>query len=308
MIICLGEALVDLVPTSGASPSDAPHLIVQPGGAPLNVCIALNRLGSEAAFLGTLSSDSFGDRLRELFDVQGISRTPCESVAESTRLAVIDHTNPATPFRFYGDNPADAQLSRGQVEAAFENLKPSGLYVSSLQMTAGGAREAQQYALEFALAAGIPIYCDPNPRPAAWPDLRTLIEATTYLLECASMAKLSLDDAAVLGWPVVPEDLIEWCEARFGCTLFVTGGKAGCWSRVDGRISHAAPPRVEVVDPTGAGDAAFAALVSRFHANRRLTPDDLAFAAAVGAISTQRPGAANGLPTLDEVRIFIASD
>lgn len=300
MIICLGEALIDLVPPPGESPATAAHLDVQPGGAPLNVCIALNRLGSKAAFLGTLSEDAFGRRLRTLLNSEGIVRAPLGSVADSTRLAVIDPSSPNAPFRFYGDRPADAQLTTEQVQDAFETLEPSGVYVGSLQMTASGARDTQIFTLDLARRSGIPIYADPNPRPAAWPSLEVMRDATAYLLERATLAKLSLDDAAALGWPGTPEELHHWSTSQFDCALFVTGGSLGCWTMVDGKVHHAVRPKVEVVDPTGAGDASFAALISRFHPRQRLEPDDLAFAATVGAIATQRPGAVNSLPTQEE--------
>jgi fructokinase len=304
MIICLGEALVDLVPPLGTSPADASQLAVQPGGAPLNVCVALNRLGVEAAFVGTLSEDAFGRRLARLLDAESIRRFPAGAVAAPTRLAVIDHTSAAAPFRFYGDSPADAQLSREDVEVAFEQLKPSGLYVSSLQLTPSGASEAQRHALDLAEINGIPVYCDPNPRRPAWDTLDGMRAAVCELLERSTLSKLSLDDAVLLGWPDDPGILIEWCAERFRCVLFVTGGSRGCWSTIDGRLRHALPPAINVVDPTGAGDASFAALVSRFYSNGALTARDLAFAASVGANVTSQPGAQGGLPTVGEAPFY----
>ncbi|MEZ4569113.1 MAG: hypothetical protein R2849_02040 [Thermomicrobiales bacterium] len=43
-----------------------------------------------------------------------------------------------------------------------------------------------------------------------------MIAVTEYLLTSSSLAKLSIDDATVLGWPIDPVELIGWREDRFG--------------------------------------------------------------------------------------------
>ncbi len=51
MIFSCGEALVDLVPDP------------VPGGGPMNVAVAVARLGGPASFVGGISNDEFGDLL-----------------------------------------------------------------------------------------------------------------------------------------------------------------------------------------------------------------------------------------------------
>ena len=61
MIICCGEALIDMLPreSTDGEPAFAPYV----GGAVFNTAIALGRLGVPVEFFSGLSSDLFGQQL-----------------------------------------------------------------------------------------------------------------------------------------------------------------------------------------------------------------------------------------------------
>lgn len=306
VVVCLGEGLIDLVPPTGVSPGDATSLAVQPGGAPLNVCAGLARLGCESLFLGCLSEDTFGRRLSRLIAEEGVERIPDGFVANQTRLAVVDQTNTSAPFRFYGNDPADSRLSTRDVDEAFSVARISGLYAGSLMMTNASGLAVQQYALDRARERGFPVYSDPNPRPAAWPSHEAMVDATTYLLSRSTLAKLSLDDARTLGWPDRPEELISWCEDRFSTNVFVTGGADGCWAQIDDAVEHVQAVEITPVDPTGAGDASFAALIAQVQKDNALAVEHLRYAAAAGALTTLTRGAIAAFPTQQALERFLA--
>ena len=132
-----------------------------------------------------------------------------------------------------------------------------------------------------------------------------MIEATELLLRHSTVAKLSIDDAIALDWPSEPEALLAWCRERFDTQLIVTGGAKGSWTVRDDELLFAQAPVVDAVDPTGAGDASFAALIFQHRTSGTVSHSELEFAAAAGALATQRRGALTGLPTLDEVRAMI---
>lgn len=301
--VSLGEALIDLTPAGGGSLKSAVHLAVQPGGAPFNIAIGLSRLGVSVRFTGALSNDAFGTRLAELLTSEGVQHSPAEPVPAPTRLALIDHAQAADAFRFYGDRPADTRLTRSDVERALASA--GGLYVSSLMLLDAGAGELQRHAVGIAKARAIPIFTDPNPRPPAWPNPSTMRAAIIWLLGNATLAKLSLDDAQALGWPTDPPDLLRFAQERWPAQLVVTGGVQGCWTNIDGQIAHQPGFPIEPVDPTGAGDAFFAALIARHLQSGRLSPADLRFATAAGALAAGRLGAVAGLPTLTQLAAFL---
>jgi ribokinase len=70
-------------------------------------------------------------------------------------------------------------------------------------------------------------------------------------------------------------------------------------------VARAAPPKVEAVDGTGAGDAFTACLVVS-HLEGRDWEEALRRACAAGAIAASRPGAQTSLPTASEVDEILA--
>ena len=69
MIICCGEALIDMLPRR--STLDEPAFSPYSGGAVFNTAIALGRLGTPVEFFCGLSSDLFGEQLRETLAASG---------------------------------------------------------------------------------------------------------------------------------------------------------------------------------------------------------------------------------------------
>jgi fructokinase len=89
-------------------------------------------------------------------------------------------------------------------------------------------------------------------------------------------------------------------------TLLVTrGAQAASLHTAEGEIIEATPPRVEVADTVGAGDASIGGLLfSLMSTPQRTWQQHLAFALAAGAAACRRPGAHS--PTLDEVVALLA--
>ena len=98
MIVSCGEALVDLVPEPVA------------GGGPMNVSIAAARLGVPAAFVGGISTDTFGDMLWQHLASNGVDLTLCPRLDAPTAKAIVEHV-PELRFRFEGAGTADTLLA-----------------------------------------------------------------------------------------------------------------------------------------------------------------------------------------------------
>ena len=63
MILCCGEALIDMIATPTVAGGDG--FVPHSGGAVFNTAIALGRLGAPVGLLTGLSSDMFGEQLSE---------------------------------------------------------------------------------------------------------------------------------------------------------------------------------------------------------------------------------------------------
>src|SRR5690606_27308734 len=82
VILCCGEALIDMLPAGdGFRPS--------PGGAVYNTALALGRLGVATGFLWPLSRDPFGAMLRAPLAEAGVDLTLAPDSPRPTPLAFV---------------------------------------------------------------------------------------------------------------------------------------------------------------------------------------------------------------------------
>ena len=72
-IVTIGEVLIDL--TYSGRENGIPVYTANPGGAPANVAVAAARLGADAAFIGKVGKDYYGDFLRKTLEDNTISFT-----------------------------------------------------------------------------------------------------------------------------------------------------------------------------------------------------------------------------------------
>ena len=91
--ICLGELLIDFVPTvTGTDLIAAPAFKKAPGGAPGNVAVGLARLGVKSAFMGKVGDDAFGHFLASVLVEAGVDTTPLRFSRQArTALAFVSH-------------------------------------------------------------------------------------------------------------------------------------------------------------------------------------------------------------------------
>ena len=105
------------------------------------------------------------------------------------------------------------------------------------------------------------------------------------------------------------ESIFHWASGYGIRYVVLTDGRRGCWyPGPDGNPVYVPAFSIQAVEPTGAGDAFTAAIVSRLIANEwsAIGRDDAAFASAAGAITATREGAIDSLPTRAEIAAFLA--
>ena len=69
-LVTIGEILIDL--TYSGRDKGVPVYTANPGGAPANVAVAAARLGADAAFIGKVGRDYYGDFLRATLTENGV--------------------------------------------------------------------------------------------------------------------------------------------------------------------------------------------------------------------------------------------
>jgi len=275
----------------------------------MNVAVALARLGVPSSFCGFVGTDPFGQRILALLGDEGVD-TGSLHVAPGTdtslALAWRDSRGEGA-FRLL--RMADRLLSPEHVEQA-GIPSATALVVGSVALSASPSRAAIERALVIAHDHRVPVIIDVNVRPSLWPDPVKLRAACEPLFAAATVVKMSLDDARELWEASTPEEAIAELRTRPARLNVITDGarRVTIHDAASGTVWHQPVFAVRSVDPTGAGDAFTAALISRLIARNWESPDqdDLTFAIAAGALATTQPGAITALPDAVAIATFLS--
>lgn len=276
----------------------------------MNVAVALARLGVASRFCGVVGVDPFGDRIRALLDREGVGTTTLRRAPETDTTLALAWQDDRGDGAFRILRMADKLLAPDDVERA-GIASAAALVIGSVALAARPSRQAIEHAVAIAAEHRVPVVIDVNVRPSLWPEQSVLLAACEPLLSAATVVKMSLDDARELWGAMSHEDAIERLRGGSSRINVITDGGRGVavHDRVTDTVERMPVFPVRAVDPTGAGDAFTAALVSKLIARAwgSLDRDDLAFAMAAGALATTRHGALSALPTADAVRAFLVA-
>lgn len=311
--ICLGELLIDFVPTvTGTGLTDAPAFIKAPGGAPGNVAVGLARLGVKSAFMGKVGDDAFGHFLADTLAEAGVDVGPLRFSSEArTALAFVSlRADGEREFMFYRHPSADMLFTPREVDMdAISRAKL--LHFGSISLIGEPSRSATLYAVDAARSAGGLVSYDPNLRLPLWPDADAARKGMSLGLSKAHIVKLSDDESEFL---TGLSDLKAACQALWHPDLklmVVTRGRAGCVYFTPNFTGMVESFAVEAVDATGAGDGFVAGLLQGLLADPSTFQDEVRlrelcrFANAVGALATTERGAIPALPNRERVREFL---
>jgi fructokinase len=301
VITVIGEALVDvIVDTDGEVTSVV-------GGAPLNTARTIVRLGIPATFLGGVSTDSFGRRIKRLLDDDGVTLGLGHQVPEPTTLAIaqIDESGAAT-YRFMMEGTSAASVTP---EMALEHLSfdCKVLHVGTLGLVLQPLADASVAVVAAANDEQL-VMVDPNCRPSVMTGSPVFRSALQAVLARADIVKVSGDDLEFLFPDVDTLDAATMLQIETGAVvLFTDGANAVHVIDTDTDIVLEVP-KVPVVDTVGAGDS-FSGGFLAYWMHNGLSRDDVhdvdhavaaaRFGIAVAGITCQRPGA--DPPRSDEV-------
>jgi fructokinase len=247
-IVVGGEALVDLVPHA------AGELRAHAGGGPYNTARTLGRLEQDVHYLGCLSDDGFGTRLRAQLVEDGVRLDTVVATPLPTTLALaeLDEAGAAT-YRFYSEGTSAPAL---EPEAALTVLpeRVEMLHVGTLGLVMEPTALALQAVVE-AVAEEALIMVDPNCRPTFIADRGSYRRGLAATLRYAHVVKASVDDLAYLEPGAEPAGAARSLLEDGPRVALVTLGGDGALVVTADSQERIAAPRIEVVDTIGAGDA-----------------------------------------------------
>ena len=308
-IVALGEVVSDIY--RGEKPSEVElPFVARPGGAPANVAVAAARLGSEAAFIGSVGEDLFGNFILRALEIEGVDTSAVRRCDPPTRtsLAFVEITGDGDrSFTFYRSDPAaDELLSPEDVSrdtlrgATFVNF-------GSIPLIKDPARSAIHRAAELAGELEVPVAFDVNFREHLWESVEAAQEVVEPLIERSRIVKLSDDEISPL---LGTEDAAEAARMlldRGVSLVFVSLGPEGAFYATEEFEGDVPSYPVQIVDATGAGDAFLAAALvylSEDEWDEETIREAARRGTAAGALACTEYGAMGALPTEDELERF----
>ena len=295
MILCCGEALIDMIPN--ADGTYVPHV----GGAVLNTAVALGRLGEDTGLVTGLSSDPFGAMIEAHLNASHVGTTHAVRSDRNTTLAFVHLDQGNATYTFYDDETATRAIQ--PIDIAAVPAGTEAVFFGGISLCNPPVADSL---LDLALAqpADRLVMADPNIRPGFVSDHDGYRTRLTALIGRADIVKLSDDDIAWL----VPEGNLQ-AKARAvldmgpKMLLLTEGGEGATAFLQNGTAVRVAAQKASVVDTVGAGDTFNAGCLAALRRANALHPDAIAtldeatlsdmltLAARAAAVTVSRAGA-----------------
>jgi fructokinase len=289
MVVVCGEALIDRLPGTDS-----------PGGGPYNTARALARLGVPTQFLGRLSTDAFGQQLRDLLAADGADLSLTSFGPEPTTLAIaaVDPDGYAA-YRFIVEGTSAPNFTRPMLPASLSSgvralhVGTLGLVFEPMATTIAGLIKREH--------ENLLVMVDPNIRAAALNGAAGYRARLDRIVAESTIVKASDADFAWLYPEAELESAARALLGRGPSLVVVTLGADGAFGVGAGTEVRVPAPVVDVVDTIGAGDAFGAGLLAWLYDHDRLSRDlhldrkelhaALEFACLVASITCTRAGA-----------------
>ena len=299
-IVVVGSANTDMVikterlPKPGETVLGGQFATVQ-GGKGANQAVAAARLGGKVTFVTRLGTDSFGRIAAAAYQTEGINLDflVWDDAAPSGVALILVNKN--------GENiiavapGANANLAPDDVLRAEPAIRKADCMLLQLEIPL----PTVQTAAELARRHGVRVILNPAPAAALSDDLyRNVDVLTPNESEAALLAGAETDLPA--------SDLARKLRALTRIPVIVlTMGDKGALTLIEQEENLTPAFEIEAIDTVAAGDAFNGGLAVAL-GNGQDLPTALRFASAAGAIAATRSGAQPSLPTLQEVKAFLA--
>ena len=262
-ILCIGEALIDMICTdTGSSLSRGEHFLKKPGGAPTNVAAAIAALGGDVLLSAKVGADPFGQQLIDVMKDFGVSTIwMVQDKDHFTTFAFVSLMKDGERD-FVFNRGADGQLNESDLEGIDLDACSIIHFGSATAFLPGPLQQAYKSLLQKAMDKNIFISFDPNYRQLLWKNnIKSFIEQSWYFMERCHFFKVSDEEAMLITGSSSVNDAVKILSERTHATIAITLGKAGTLLlHQKNKITVSSIP-VKSIDSTGAGDAFVGAIL-----------------------------------------------
>lgn len=271
MILCCGEALIDMLPRVSTEGEEAyaPYA----GGAIFNTAIALGRLGVATGFFTGLSDDMMGDILRRTLGESAVDYSYCATLSRPTTIAFVKLVDGHATYAFYDENTAGRMIREADLPALGDDCEALHFGAISLIPEPCGSTYEALMRREHEKRV---ISLDPNIRPGFIKDKEAHLGRIRRMAAMADIVKFSDEDLAWFGLEGDEETLARHWLHHGAKLVVVTRGAAGAAGYTARHKVVVPSERVTVVDTVGAGDTFDAGVLAALKMQKLLTKQQVA--------------------------------
>lgn len=283
----VGSINMDLVVVADRIPNKGETIIgnqlqYNAGGKGSNQAVAIARLGGDVVMFGKVGNDDNGKKLISMMKANGVHTQFIQAEDNvDTGLAIItvgDHDNTIVVLP-----GANKQVDVAYIQSIQEDLLQCDFVVLQHEIPLS----TNEYVIKLCKEHQVKTLLNPAPAASINEEIIALVD---YLTPNEHEAAL------LFGEELVQEKMVKYPEK-----LIVTQGSNGIACAIkDAGIIHVPSRKSNVVDTTGAGDTFNGAFVFATSMGKPLV-EALRFANVAAGLSTEKTGAQNGMPTLDQV-------
>lgn len=294
-IVGVGASVLDTIIEMDAYPAEdhkakAERVFVSGGGPVGNALVAIAKLGGNASYLGLLSADSAGKRMKDEFASYGVDASTVKEIEGAipfTSYIILNRTSGTRTCLFdRGNVPNDPTLPD---YSPLEGASILHLDGNCLPIAIEAAKRAKEKGILVSLDAG-----------GLYAGIEELLPYVDILIPSEEFAmgitkKQSAEEAM--------ETLYDKYQPK---VLVITQGSKGGIYWENGKAVSYPSFKVNCVDSNGAGDTFHGAFLVRY-LDGFSVKECCRFASATSAIKCQRAGVRVALPTKEEVETFLAN-
>lgn len=256
-ILCIGEALIDMICTDKGKPlSQGEHFLKKAGGAPANVAAAIAALGGSVEMSAKVGTDPFGQHLVDMLNEMGVGAQHVLRDADHFTTFAFVSLMENGERDFFFNRGADGHLSVADIRNI--NLTEYSIihFGSATAFLGGPLQETYLHLLQQAHQHKVIVSFDPNYRELLFGKMKKAFTSQSWtFLQACNFFKVSDEEALLLTGAETIDEAADIFMKETTAAFAITLGAAGTLLGINGTTKIIESIPVSPVDTTGAGDA-----------------------------------------------------
>ncbi|MDE3124273.1 MAG: carbohydrate kinase [Bacteroidota bacterium] len=256
-IICIGEALIDMICSDKGKTLEAgENFVKKTGGAPTNVAAAIAALGGQVTLAAKVGADPFGQQLIHTMKGFGVNTHWMLSSKEHFTTFAFVSLKEDGERDFVFNRGADGHLMEEELAGIFNNNSGIIHFGSATAFLPGQLQKTYFSLLKEAKERNYFISFDPNYRHLLFAHTQqSFVEQSLQFIKACHFFKVSDEEAMLLSQKKSVSEAAIWLSEFSNAIFCITLGKEGTLLSIHHQQFNIPSISVEVIDTTGAGDA-----------------------------------------------------